>query len=355
MCLSTCSGFPAHTNSFALLHFEMQGNTNAGVPGALSSSGKQEDTILSAATLVAHLSRPDYDGDVILDANGVQESGFGVEIFATGERNPFDITLHSNGKLYGTDNGPNFGFGERSIGCSNDSSDRASDPSEGDKLNLIERGNYYGHANRKRGQSDPRQCTWRSNAQKSDGEYTAPLTILPSSMNGIIEFQTDHFEGKLRGQLILGRYKGDLYHIELEEDGREVKRKLPSVLTRKGGIGVAQGPDGTLYVARNDAGEVVYHSPDETPSLDLEVKSVFPRRGPESGGSILSIYGENLTQFGTPTVTVGGKACPLEGLKTESKIRCRLPSGSGKADIVVLSGTETAPFLGGYRYIRGHE
>lgn len=222
-------------------------------------------------------------------------------------------------------------------------------------MNLIEKGNYYGHANRKRGEKDPRQCSWRSNAQQGDGEYTAPLTIVPSSTNGIIEFQTNHFEKKLRGHLIMGRYKGGLYHIELSPDGRSVPKKLPSVLTRQGGIGVCQGPDGTLFSARNDAGDVLFHTPDEPPSLDLEVLSVFPRRGSESGGSLLRIFGENLLKFGTPSVTVGGKACPLVGSVSESKISCRLPGGSGKADVIVSAGSQSTPFLDGYRYIRGRE
>lgn len=321
--------------------------------GALSSSGKQKDSLFSAATLVAHLSRPGYDGKIELDSNGDQTKGFDVEIFASGQRNSFDITLHSNGYLYATDNGPNFGFGQKSLGCSGEPSDNGGDPSEGDKLNLIEKDNYYGHSNRKRGEQDPRQCLWHSSAEQSDEEYTAPLTMLPSSTNGIIEWQTDHFEGKLRKHLILGRYKGGLYSAALSPDGRSVPKKEPSILVRKGGIGVVQGPDGTLYAARNDAGEVVYHSPDEAPSLDLEVKSTFPRRGPKEGGSLLRIYGENLTKFGNPRVTIGGKTCQTVGTNTDSRITCRLPSGSGKADVVVSAGSETVAFIGGYRYIRG--
>lgn len=222
-------------------------------------------------------------------------------------------------------------------------------------MNLVEKDNYYGHANRKRGETDPRQCLWHSSSEQSDDEYTAPLTMLPSSTNGIIEFQTNHFEGKLRGHLILGRYKGGLYSIGLSADGRSVLKKSPDILVRKGGIGVAQGPDGTLFAARNDAGEVVYHSPDEEPSADLEVKSVFPRRGPNAGGSLLRIYGENLIEFGTPTVTVGDKNCEVVGSNTNSKITCRLPSGSGKADVVVSAGAETVAFVDGYRFIRGRE
>lgn len=50
--------------------------------------------------------------------------------------------------------------------------------------------NYYGHPNRKRGATDPRQCLWHSAAEASDTDYTAPLAILPASVDGIIEFES---------------------------------------------------------------------------------------------------------------------------------------------------------------------
>jgi len=333
------------------LYIQVGANTNAGVPGNLSSSGLQEDGLFSGSTLMAHLSRPGYDGNVTYDGNGNQISGVDVELFAVGERNPFDITLHSNGHLYGTDNGPNTGFGKTSIDCSTE----APDPAESDELNLLEKGGYYGSANRKRGQTDPRQCKWRSNASPSDDEYTAPIALLQSSTNGIIEFQSDHFYGQLRGDLILGRYKGGLYNVELSSDGRSVLRK-PTMLDRNGGLTLTQGPDGTLFVVRNDAGQILYVSPDEiVPSLGLDVKSVFPRRGPKSGGSLLTLFGDNLNQSGRPTVIVGGKPCPLTGPVSDSKISCRLPSGAGTVDIIVSSGEQSDTFSRGYRYISGTE
>lgn len=358
------------------LYIQVGANTNAGIPGNLSSSGLQEDGVFSGATLVAHLNRTGYDGNVTYNENGDQVTGFDVELFASGERNPFDvrmkykltysrdttrgfslcclfqqITLHSNGNLYGTDNGPNTGFGRASVDCETD----APDPSEGDELNLLERGGYYGSANRKRGQTDPRQCRWRSNASPSDDEYTAPIALLQSSTNGIIEFQSGHFYGQLRGDLVLGRYKGGLYNAELSSDGRSVLR-TPTMLDSNGGLSLTQGPDGTLFVVRNDEGDVLYVSPEESVrSTDVDVKSVFPRRGPRSGGSILTIYGENLSKFGTPTVTVGGNLCPLTGSVSDAKISCRLPSGTGTVDIQVSSGRETDTFARGYRYISGTE
>lgn len=331
------------------LYIQVGANTNAGVPGNLSSSGLQEDGVFSGATLMAHLNRLNFDGDITYDENGNQASGWDVEIFASGERNPFDITLHSNGYLYGTDNGPNYEFGKTSVDCKTE----APDPFEKDELNLLEKGGYYGSANRKRGQTDPRQCKWRSNTSPSDEEYTAPIALLESSTDGIIEFQSDHFFGQLRGNLILGRYKGGLYRAELSSDGRSVLRN-PSMFNKNGGLTLTQGPDGTLFVVKNDEGKVIYLSPDESvASLGVDVKSVFPRRGPQEGGSLLTIYGDKLDALGRPTVTVGGMVCPLSGPVSASKLTCRLPSGTGTVDIVVSSGEQSDTFERGYRYIRG--
>jgi hypothetical protein len=103
---------------------------------------------------------------------------------------------------------------------------------------LLEEGTYHGHANRKRGETDPRQCIWRDIDETSDG-YTEPIKKLESSTNGICEFQSDHFGGALRGQLILGRYKGELYRVKLTNggEGAGVVDEFPNVLTTDGGLG----------------------------------------------------------------------------------------------------------------------
>ena len=76
------------------------------------------------------------------------------------------------------------------------------DKEEEDRLNLVVQDGYYGYANRKRGETDARQCVWRSAYEASDFDYTAPLAIMPASSNGIIEFESDAFEGQMRGDLI---------------------------------------------------------------------------------------------------------------------------------------------------------
>lgn len=75
-----------------------------------------KENYFSAATLVAHLGKSGFDGFITYtsEVEGKPKSGFGpngVQIYASGMRNPFGIVKHSNGRLYGTDNGPNGGYG----------------------------------------------------------------------------------------------------------------------------------------------------------------------------------------------------------------------------------------------------
>lgn len=103
------------------LYIQVGGNTNAGVEGPLSQSYLQKENYLSAATLIARdVTSPSFDGFVTYDVDGNMISGSDVQVFSAGLRNPYDLVFHSNGRLYGTDNGPNLKFGKKSISCSED-------------------------------------------------------------------------------------------------------------------------------------------------------------------------------------------------------------------------------------------
>jgi len=161
-----------------------------------------KENVLSGATLVAYLSKPNFNGEITYDKDddGNQVGAKGsVEVYASGMRNPYGIVLHSNGKIYGTDNGPNLGYGSMKKSCNGQ---QISDVEQDDKINLIVKNGYYGHPNPKRAESDSRQCVWRSWTDPSDGSYNAPFLRVPSSTDGIVEFKSDAFDGQLRGNLI---------------------------------------------------------------------------------------------------------------------------------------------------------
>jgi len=267
----------------------------------------------------------------------------------------FGLTvLHSNGKLYGTDNGPNLGYGDRALDCNGK---READVEEEDKLLLIEKGNYYGHANLKRGAKDLRQCKWRSSMANSGDGFTAPLMVMTSSMNGIFEWRSNHFDGQLRNDLIISKYNGPSHRVILNSDGRSVKAESnpPLPLVGDKGLAITQAPSGEIVEARYEDAEVWFHRPKETATSTLIVYSVFPERGGKAGGNSLHIYGRNFGK-GTPTVKVGGSACPVVISKTGTKydrIECTMPGGSGTVDITVTIGNEVTIFPKGYRYISG--
>lgn len=334
------------------LYIQIGGNTNSGIAGPLSTTSKQEEDLFSAATIVAeNLKDTNFDGMITYDDDGNQLSGFDVRLFASGQRNSYGIMLHSNGNLYATDNGPNNQFGDISVSCTEEGK---AIPGP-DKLNHIMDGHYYGHANRLRGQNDARQCKWRDFEESSDDEYTAPIAKLRSSSNGLCEFATEHFDGQLRGSLLIGRYKGDVYNIKLKDNGlaTEIGKSdyPPTFIDDNGTLDIVQGPDGTLFTVTYKFNKVKYHKPTEESSLHLKVKSTFPRRGPKDGGSTLTIYGDHLYTYGVPSVLVGGNLCSLQAMPSESMIRCTLPAGEGVADIVVSAGLHSHLFIGGYRYI----
>lgn len=76
------------------MYIQVGGNTNAGVPGALSTSQQQEEDLFSAATIIArNVTSPTFNGTITYDPNGDQLSGFDVSVFAPGMRNPYDVSV----------------------------------------------------------------------------------------------------------------------------------------------------------------------------------------------------------------------------------------------------------------------
>jgi hypothetical protein len=181
----------------------------------------------------------------------------------------------------------------------------------------------------------------------------SPL-LLPSSTNGIIEFDSAHFRGQLRGNLVAGLRNGRLYLFVLDESGGKVIFGPSSILDASG-LDLTQGPDGALLVTEVNSNAIVFHKPVEPPYGSLVVKSVFPRRGGAGGCTLLQVFGEKLVDAASPTttVTVGGNLCSLVTFSAD-KLECRLPTGAGLVDVVVSNGSSTSTFLKVYRYVGGH-
>jgi len=162
----------------------------------------------------------------------------------------------------------------------------------------------------------------------------------------------------MRGNLLIAKYKGDMYRAILNEDGTSLvpETNPPVLMHSDSGLDLTQGPDSKLYFVRYKAGLVRYLAPDEAPSSSMVIESVFPRRGSQLGGTVLNVYGQHLLgATASTTVSVGGKPCVPVLSVSPTLVRCILPSGTPgtAADILVTNGSEAATFSAGYRYITG--
>ena len=239
------------------------GSTNAGLP---IKPLDRDETPLSGAILVADLSDPDFDGEIKYDTESATHqtnkiSG-NVKVFASGFRNPFDLVIHSNGKIYSTDNGPSKVFRGESISCSEDSSLGVDGP---DELNLIVEGYYYGHPNRNRGRFYKDECIYYSGKSSSEN-HRQPIALLGNflSANGIGEYYSDAFDGKMIGDLIYVDFKnGEVWRVELSDDGERVEA-ISSLYDKvvTGAVDLALTPDGSIYIT-HVGGAIYYLSPRE--------------------------------------------------------------------------------------------
>ncbi len=246
-----------------LLYIAQGATTNAGVP---SQRHPRPETPLSGAILVADLNEPTFDGAVRYEpaetaGHDVDQVAGDVRVYASGFRNPYDLVVHSNGNIYATDNGPNIPDGVPSLSCL---SQAIADVEAADELNLIVEGQYYGHPNRNRGRFDEEQCIFYGPGDAS-GASTAPLATLGFhvSANGIAEYTSDAFGGRLRGNLIYVEWKaGRIWRVVLSEDGQDVvaiSRLHPHEFLAP--IDVVVGPDGTVYVSQLFGASINYLSP----------------------------------------------------------------------------------------------
>jgi glucose/arabinose dehydrogenase len=246
-------------DSSGVLYIAQGSDTDAGLPVP-----NYPETPLSAAVLRADIHALDFDGNVTYSPvtmptnDNVDQTGGTVEVYGAGTRNPYDLVVHTNGKIYATDNGPNGPDTSASCTTSGDG------VSSSDELNLIVQGSYYGFPNRNRGRSDARQCTYHAPEEGDGANFSAPIYTFAAhcSCDGIAEYNSDSFGGEMRGDLIIAQLIfGNVVRADLAPDGLSVS----SVTTLASGynlpLDVAVNSNGTIYIAEYGANQIDYLTP----------------------------------------------------------------------------------------------
>lgn len=254
-----------HFGADGKLYIAVGGNTGAGAPNTANTEfGPLAEQPLSAALVVADVNKvasATFDGTCDNGSDIYSPNPCDVTVWASGLRNTYDFAFHSNGHMYGTDNGlgvvgsyppsptaPCFGFGDTTSWTTGGNNPGG----QPDELNLIEQGKYYGHPNPTRNECVFGDGTWQKvNAAPN---YTAPVTSLGMnrSANGIIEYTGDAFCGALKGNLLIANYSTgkDITRVVLSADGRSVTSRtsltggfldpLPIGLTSQGWVVVGE-------------------------------------------------------------------------------------------------------------------
>ena len=214
---------------------------------------------------------PGYDGidvnDVFGGNDGLNQAKITadspVQVYSPGYRNPYDVLLTEDGKLYTYDNGANAGWGGHPVDANGnlvtgEGQDAQNAPSESggvknyDNLHQIEEGTYGGHPNPTRaegadaglwsspnngtngaapldggdlpadfdgvipeGSADPRQGVY-----KEGGFADGALDTGRGSVNGLAEYTSANaFGGALKGAVLATDYNGDVYLIPRDAAG----------------------------------------------------------------------------------------------------------------------------------------
>ncbi len=337
------------------------GNTNAGV--TWPSMGDLPESPLTAAILKAETSRGNFDGDVQYElvatgapttdqvqgeASEVAE-GSDVAVHAPGLRNPYDLVLHTNGKLYSTDNGPNSSFGPKSTGPDTETGA----PAGPDELLLIEASNYYGHANRSRGAGDPRQFVYHDMWEPAiPAEFTQNLTTLSSSTNGITEYRAEVFAGQLQGELITQRWNNQARRIRLADDGRSVVDQ--ENFYNLGALDVAVGPGGAMLGVDYSGNQLVIAMPDDVTATGTVAWDIFPWRAPPDGATRFVIGGKFFGTLVDTTVTIGGLSATVTEV-TPGRIRGILPMHPNPTtemlDVIIDTGGTITLLTDAFRFL----
>lgn len=352
------------------------GRTNMGLPNG--KLGGSWETYFSGAILVARLSKAGFKGAIPYTTptnlrTAKPKWGYkDVDLYATGFRNPFAMTMARNGRVYAGDNGPNNGFGDASSKCSEyNEAEAAKGPlvknvpgggailgsggskytaSRPDKILWIKQGKYYGHPNIQRsvilGKNecayiDPLTGKTPPPANKfPPGNYEPPLAMLKSPITGMIEYGGNEFCGKVKGTLIISKLKAlGTYALNLNPFGKASGQ--PYQFSKVGGLSVVEDSTGSLIFpkyAPEPVGGFLILKPRVSNKGGLYVSGVSPFRHGKKGGTQLHISGRGFSSFSV--VTVGGKTCqPIS--RSQNKIVCKVPAhtgGSLSASVVVKNG-----------------
>nr|WP_253942359.1 putative Ig domain-containing protein [Nocardioides sp. zg-1230] len=334
------------------LYFLQGSNQAAGDPDG--AWGNRGETLLTAAMLTfdpaATWQRVQASGPVdvqTVDKGGSYDpfaNGAPLKIYATGIRNAYDLVHASNGSLYVPTNGTASGGNSPGVTASGGTLTRTGQVPGGDVTSEcatrridgtpytspsvpavtnhntqrdflfdVDAGGYYGHPN-------PSRCEWVLNnggnpegAGSGGSKYAASVAPdrnyrgwaydfeFNKSPNGIIEYRSNTFGGKLKGRLMVVRFSNfdDVFTLEAADNGQVEGGQAGST------IGGFSGFDDPLDIVEDlDTGNLYVNSYDQSsgqPRLYL-LRVPDGQGGADVSLSTRRLVGNQVTSAGSRTL-----------------------------------------------------
>ena len=228
--------------------------------------GNRVETQLSAAILVADvLNNPAFQSTVNVDTSqGYDPFAVGAPLttYAVGLRNPYDFIFASNGHLYAPVN--ESAGGNTPAGPGNNPPALNNLPAGDDMFDDVVAGGYYGHPNPTLGHytlmgANPTGvlAPWvfpeYPVGTQPDPAFTPPIYDLGAhrSADGIAEYTSNQFNGKLKGQLLMAEFSEgkDIIAVSLNSAGNQVTNVTQIASGFDNPLAVATDLSGRIYVA----------------------------------------------------------------------------------------------------------
>ncbi len=292
-------------------------------------------------------------GPINLDPNSSRPYNFAkgtnpLRFFATGIRNAYDLVWHSNGKLYVPANssaaGGNTPLDPTQSGTQLTNVQQTIE----DYLYDVVEGGYYGQPNPSRGQyilnggnptsgTDVAQIGSYPVGTQPDSNYRGFAYDFGKhqSPNGVIEYKSDTFGGRLKNQLIVARYSGgdDLLFLKPKADGTFDQNSDTLGTTGLTGLTdvidlIEDTRNGNLYtITLNDrfgGGRVRLHKPLRGEAdTNLTKVSMYAAPG-DTNGAAKTVTLTNTD--GTATLNIDVSAIRFTGIDRRSFIVSNLPA-----------------------------
>ncbi len=311
------------------------GATNGGISVPTDNLGGIPPSYFAGALVTCPLSGARITYRNLSDPTSAA-TGDGCEIYASGFRNSLSGTVHTNGEYYLTSNGPNQGFGEFSTNCRGGQAPAKNLP---DRLYKVDEGECHGHPNLVRGATEPEECVI-----DGPGCVLPLLSNLKPSTNGILEYRSNVFGRRLKGNLFLTRFsdtankKGQIARVILDGDGNVATNGFTNLFRGDSGLNIVEGPRGEMIMPRVFKTSFYVLKPLCGKVTTTYLIGVHPKRGPAAGGHRVMITGFN---FGSrPRAMFGPEPCTHIRVIDDEAFTCVTPPSVENTQVkVVVNGT----------------